>query len=253
MGVKSVNLISALENAINPKLASDLVNEFIQIRQDCKTSTFGRSAPGKFVETVVQTLQLLESGSFSQSPKVDEYLRNLDSSSSKLNDDLRITCARIARSCYTLRNKRNIAHKGSIVPNIYDLNYIYSSAQWIMSELVRQLLNHDVVAAAKIIEFIQIPVSPIVESLGDRKLVHGNYTVEHELIILLHSDYPIPVQPGEVLKSMDRRSKSSVYKSLRKLWRQKFLHKDSYGYLLTQEGYKYANIILLNSNEKSTR
>ena len=57
-------------------LAEDLVESYLTIRHDAATKTYGRAAPGKFVETVVQVLQYMATGSYDASPKVDDYLKS---------------------------------------------------------------------------------------------------------------------------------------------------------------------------------
>jgi len=175
-------LIDQLKKHLPPNLAAYIINSFLQIKSDVTTQTLERSAPGKFVETVVQILQFLDTGQFDEKPKVDEYLKNLESRSTNLPDDLRTTLARVARASYTLRSKRNIAHKGGVDPNIYDLRYLYAGAQWILSELIRQILSTDMADAGKLIEFIQIPISSVVEDIGDANssatlLSHAHPTV----------------------------------------------------------------------------
>src|ERR1700730_2952636 len=118
-------LASALSALIGPKLAGELVADFSKIRQDLATKTLERSSSGKFVETFVQCLQQIATGSYDPKPNVDDYLNRKAELESKLSDDLRICAARIARAIYTLRNKRNVAHKGQIDPNTIDLAFAY--------------------------------------------------------------------------------------------------------------------------------
>src|SRR5438046_900285 len=105
-------LVKALTETCPKNLSEELVDNFIQLRQDVATKTLGRSAPGKFAETFVQILQHLEKGKYETKPDVDDFLKNFESRSSTLDDGLRLCGGRIARAIYTLRNKRNIAHKG---------------------------------------------------------------------------------------------------------------------------------------------
>src|SRR5947199_397085 len=113
-------LIAALASIVPQTLARELVTDFIQIRQDYSTDILGRASPGKFVESFVQCLQHMSSGTYDVSPKVDHYLDKEVEKQTSLPDGLRICGARIARSMYTLRNKRNIAHKGQVDPNSFD-------------------------------------------------------------------------------------------------------------------------------------
>lgn len=242
--MKADSLLAELEKVISPELAKDLITEFMAIRYDCKTGTLGRGSVGKFVETVIQVLQAMETGKWDKKPDVDTYLRNLESRSSTLDDHLKIVCNRIARAIYALRNKRNIAHKGNINPNIYDLKYIYASAQWILTELVRQVIKTDINKAGAIIEFIQIPISTVVEEFGDRKTVFGSLSVEDELLILLHSYYPEYVTRISIRTSLDRRANSSISTGLTRLWKGKFVDKRDSTYKLTQPGFNRAEQIL---------
>src|SRR4029077_5412889 len=131
-------LIAALSSMLTSKLALELVEEFILIRQDFSTKTLGRSSPGKFVETVVQCLQQLASGSYDAKPDVEGFLHRRGENEANLSDDFRICAARIARSLYTLRNRRSIAHKGMVDPNSYDLAYLHHAASWLLAEFLRQ-------------------------------------------------------------------------------------------------------------------
>ena len=185
--MKSDELIKELKKSLYPQLAKDFVSEFVEIRNECKTNTLGKTSVGKFVET------------FDKKPSVDRYLRSIDSQNTNLNDDLKIVCSRIARAIYTLRNKRNIAHKGCVNPNIYDLKFIYASAQWILSEIVRQLITSDMELSGKMIEFIQIPVDSVVEEFESGKLIYGDLSVRDEILVLIHSYYPDFVNKKDII------------------------------------------------------
>jgi hypothetical protein len=117
----------------------------------------------------------------------------------------------------TYSNKRSIAHKGSVDPNTYDLKYIYTSSQWILSEIVRELITSDMNLAGRMIEFIQTPVSSIIEEFGNRKLVYGHLIAEKEIMVLLYSHYPEYASRKEISASLDRRSESTISNSLKKL------------------------------------
>ena len=92
--INSDELIQKLSNKLPDELARDLVNIFIQLKGDVATETLEKSSPGKFVETVVQVLQYIDENKYDESPKVDNYLKNLESQSKNLPDDLRITLTR---------------------------------------------------------------------------------------------------------------------------------------------------------------
>lgn len=234
-------LVAILTDAMPHKLAMDLTEEFLSLRQDVATETLGRSSAGKFVETFVQILQYLELGEFDTNPSVDNYLRKLESRNSKVGDDLRVCAARVGRAMYTLRNKRNVAHKGDVDPNKYDLHLLHNASQWILAELVRAVSDASMAASGKIIEQIQAPIGGLIEDFGEHKLVLEDLSTREELLVLLHSYYPDTVSVTQIDHSMSRRSNTTTRKVLRVLWREKVLEGDvKDGYRLTKRGFKEA-------------
>lgn len=239
--INSEELINKLSDKLPDKLATDLVESFIQLKRDVATETLERSSPGKFVETVVQVLQYIDEKKYDKKPEVDNYLKNLDSQPKNLPDDLRITLARVARASYTLRSKRSIAHKGEIDPNIYDLRFLFSASQWILSELVRQVLSGDMDTAGKIIELIQIPVSPIVEDFGERRLVLKAGTAEEELLTLLLSYLPEYINVSQIHVDMNRRARSTVSNVISSAYGKRYIEGNKQkGFKLTITGHRMA-------------
>ncbi len=233
-------LTAALTGLLGSTLASDLVADLIKIRRDCATRTLERAAPGKFVETFVQCLQYIHTGTYDPKPNVDDYLDKKVENTS-LPDGLRICAARVARSMYTFRNKRNIAHKNDVDTNIHDLAFTHQAAAWITAELLRNATGVSMQEAGALIELVQAPVGTLVEEIDGTKLVHADVTVREEILILLHSHYPDAVPVADVLRSLSRRSDNTVRKRLRELHAAKLAHGDAkLGYRLTQTGYAAA-------------
>lgn len=235
-------LEAALGAGLPQELARDLAVDFVQIRSDVATGTLGRAAPGKFVETVVQSLQSLENkGNYDKKPDVDEYLRKLESRSSQLGDGFRICASRVARAMYSLRNKRNIAHKGDVDASAYDLHFLYSGAQWILAELLADISDITGTEAARRISEVQMPVSDLVEVIEDRVIVHADMTVREEALVVLMTHCPTPVSAAEVIKSMNRRAARSVSNALAKLWRERYVERNEDNLLvLTAPGLREA-------------
>lgn len=238
------NLISALDKCIPSQLVHDLVDEFLAIRQDVATNTLGRTAPGKFVETLVQIMQFLDSGEYDAKPSVDEYLRNIESRNVQLDDGLRICAARVGRAMYALRNKRGIAHKG-LDPSSYDLRFLHSAAQWVLAELIRVVSNLSMEEAGKLVEQIQAPIDRLVEDFGKHRLVLKDLPTKKEILVLLHNHYPNTLTTEEIISSLNRRNPKTVRNMLSLLWKQKAIEliKTS-GYKLTQRGLSEAVAVI---------
>jgi hypothetical protein len=131
-------LEKALLAILHPKLAAELTSDFAKLRRDTATATLERASPGKFVETFVQCLQFMATGQFDAKPSVDDYLSKRAENEGSLPEGLKLCGARLARTIYTLRNKRHIAHKNPIDPNTFDLALAHEGAAWIMAELLRK-------------------------------------------------------------------------------------------------------------------
>ena len=57
-------LASALTGLLSQTLAEELAADFVKIRRDYATKTLERASPGKFVETLVQCLQYIDTGNY---------------------------------------------------------------------------------------------------------------------------------------------------------------------------------------------
>ena len=204
--------------------------------------TLGRSSVGKFVETMVQALQHLDSGTYAARPNIDAYLLGLDSSgASTLPDGLKIVAARVGRSMYTMRNKRNIAHKGGVDPSRFDLQYLVSAAQWVLAELIRAISGLPMQKAGALVEQISAPVGGLVQDFGDRHLVLIDLTIADEILVLLHNVHPASMTLTSLRKSLDRRDSGRVQVVTRSLWQTKHLEGTAAsGYRLTYKGFGHA-------------
>jgi hypothetical protein len=250
--VEKAALIDALAKKVPRNLAEDLVNEFVELRNDVATKTLGRSPSGKFVETIVQLLEFLETGSYSTPPNIEGYLKNVESRACPLDDGLRIVGARVARGMYALRSKRNILHKGNVDPNTYDLRYLLHGAQWLIAELLRNVSGLKMEESGQLIEMVYAPVGQLVQDTGFRKLVLvDKLTPSEELLLLLHSHYGKVTTPADVFNSMNRRDSKPVKNGLTALWKKKLIDgSDMEGWVLTTKGFDEAVKVTNKKNKK---
>lgn len=239
--MNEARLTSALEAYISPALAAEVSGDFCKLRQDCATGTLERATPGKFVESFVQCLQYLSTGQFDEKPDVDTYLNRKVENEVALPEGLRICGARLARTIYTLRNKRNIAHKNPVDPNRFDLALAHHGAAWIMAELLRNASGITMHEAGVLIELVQTPVGSLIEEIDGVRLIHADTSIRGELLILLHSHFPERVQMKDILATLRTRSSASVRNRLSELRTANLAHGDSkLGFRLTQTGFAAA-------------
>lgn len=239
--VDRVAIASVLAKSLPGNLCNDLLNDYLQIRQDVATRTIGRGAPGKFVETVVQCLEYLETGKYDKKPNVEKFLVSLESRPTKIRDDLKICVSRTARAMYALRSKRNIVHKGEVDPNSYDLRFLLSGAQWILAELVRVSGGVSMEDAGKAIDLINSPIGTLIEDVAGRRIVLADVSTPNEILLLLQSRYPDPQPLAAIVHSLNRRSEKSVGNSVRDIYAKKLIEGDTKnGYVLTRPGLESA-------------
>lgn len=241
--MNEARLARALTGLLGSTLAEELAHEFVRIRHDSSTGTLERASPGKFVETFVQCLQYLDARQYDAKPDVDGYLskhaENADPA--RVDEGLRICGARIARSIYTLRNKRNIAHKNPVDPNRFDLQFCHQGAAWIMAELLRHAGGLSMAEAGALIELVQAPVGTLVEEIDGTRLVHADVPIADEVLLLLHSHFPERATAAQIIDSLKARSSGSVRNVLSAMCIEKTLHRDpAQGYKLTRPGHDAA-------------
>ena len=233
-------LAAALAGLVGPILAADLSADLIKIRRDCATRTLERAAPGKFVETFVQCIQYIDTGTYDTKLNIDKYL-GTQVENSQLPDGLRICAARVARAMYAFRNKRNIAHKNAVDANTHDLAFIHQGAAWIAAELLRHATGVSMQEAGSLIELVQAPVGTLVEEINGTRLVHADVSIRTEILVLLHSYYPDTVTAETVNQGLCRRNGGTIRNRLRDLHAQKIVHGDTKsGFRLTRAGHAAA-------------
>ncbi len=234
-------LSRAIESLVGKTLAREIAADFLKLRCDVATGTLERASAGKFVESFVQCLQAMSSGKHSGAPSVDDYLKNQVENDTTLPDGLRLCGSRVARSIYTMRNKRNIAHKGEIDPNRIDLEFTHHSAAWIMAELIRCATGITMEQAGALIELVRVPVGTLVEEIDGVRMVHAKVSIRLEILLLLHSQYPTPVTLVQLVEWVGK-STAAIRARLSELRKQRLIVGNSNkGFKLTSTGYTTAS------------
>jgi hypothetical protein len=183
----------------------------------------------------------MTTGAHDEKPNVDDYLARRAENEAALPEGLRFCAARIARSMYTLRNKRNIVHANAVDPNMADLVYLHQSAAWILAEFIRNAAGITMEEAGAAIALLQVPVESLVEEIDGMRLVHADVSIRDELLILMHSAYPNRIALPDVLRSMNARNAGSIKNQLGALRTEKLVVGDAKaGYRLTQAGHAAA-------------
>lgn len=245
-----INLLGAL--GIPPEIADDLITYFLHLSDELRHKNLEKSSCGKFVETIVQMLQALDSNrkDYDKSVKnVDDQLRKYETKSiNGVPNESRVALLRVARSVYCLRSKRSIIHKNDIDPNQYDLNYIHDSAKWIVTELVRLATGKPMEEAKLLIEGVQRPVYPIIEEIMGRPLVlDTTVNMTEEALLVLFNEYTKEntMAYADEYTAMDRRKPGAIRTVMGRLKKSRLVEGDSQrGFRLTRTGVKAAVAVI---------
>ena len=95
--------------------------------------------------------------------------------------------------------------------------------------------------AGRLIALLQAPIGQLVEEIDGVRIVHGNVTLEEELLILLHSHYAEYVSMADIRATTKLRNSGSVGNKIRNLVAKKLVVGDTKkGYKLTRPGFDAA-------------
>ena len=233
-------LSDAIKSIVGKRLAHDITADFFNLRRDVATGTLERASAGKFVESFVQCLQQISCGCHSTTPIVDTYLNSRVENDTRLPDGLRLCGSRVARSIYTMRNKRNIAHKGEVDPNRIDLEFTYHGAVWIMAELIRCATGITMEEAGGLIRTVSAPVGTLVEEIDGVVLVHAKVPMRLEILLILHSRHPDSVTLVQLVDWIGKSSSATRSRLIELRKERLIIGENKTGFKLTSPGYALA-------------
>lgn len=187
-------LVSHLSN-LPPELVNRLQSEFQKLHQEyflCHWEPSQLDA-GRFAEIVLRILEYKSAGRFKpigvqiKRQPVARAIKN----NAALNESLRFHVLGLAELILDFRNKRNVAHPGTVIVNEMDAKFVLEAANWIVAELIRQETNlGPAEAQAEIHKIIERKV-PIVEEIGGRlKVLNPSLTAWAKILVICYQKYP---------------------------------------------------------------
>src|SRR3989338_11047756 len=209
------------------RLTSDIVGalqaEFQKLHQQY---FLGRWEPsqldaGRFAEIVMRILEYKNSGS-SYTP-IGVQLKRLVivaaiRKNTTLDESLRFHMLGLTELILDFRNKRNVAHPGTVNVNEMDATFVLQAANWIVAELIRletQMSPDD--AQAEIKKIIERKV-PIIEEIGGRlKCLNPKLGAKEKAMVFCYQKYPSEVSLDDLADWMGYSNNSVLGNELRGL------------------------------------
>ena len=137
-----LTISQCLELLYPPELVSAIVNSYREIEHNYRLEKWRTSElnAGHFVEAV---RRLLDNELFGTYTPLDQSIGSFNQGvlnryeSATGNESYRMIIPRTLYAMYCVRNKRGVGHISAISPSKMDASVIFSSAKWVLAELLR--------------------------------------------------------------------------------------------------------------------
>src|SRR3989338_2550195 len=231
------------------RLTSDIVGalqaEFQKLHQQY---FLGRWEPsqldaGRFAEIVMRILEYKNSGS-SYTP-IGVQLKRLVivaaiRKNTTLDESLLFHMLGLTELILDFRNKRNVAHPGTVNVNEMDATFVLQAANWIVAELIRletQMSPDD--AQAEIKKIIERKV-PIIEEIGGRlKCLNSKLDVKQKAIIFCYQKFPQIVSLNDIFDWTEYSNKGVLRRKLMELNTDSFIDFRNDQAVITKKGISW--------------
>ena len=162
-----------LSNDIDPAIVNEIFTEFSKLKaahfskDKVKTGIYS----GRFCEVIVAAIK-----NHYTNKKIDlnqisfDVFCNEIINYSKLDakdELLTLNVPLAAKSVYTVRSKKRIAHIKAFDPNLFDIDYVYLSCKWILSQLILLFAKIDEDDLYNMIEGIMEKDIPFIQEFED--------------------------------------------------------------------------------------
>lgn len=248
----------SLSTEIDLEIVEEMFNEFSKLKKahfskdKIKTGIFS----GRFCEIVVAAIK-----NHYTKKKIDINKINFDVFCNDLinhpkpyakDELLTLNIPLATKAIFSVRSKKRIAHIKSFDPNFFDIDYVYLSCKWILSQLILLFSRIDEKDLYNLIESIMEKEIPFIQEFEDGSflVLIESIDFKDELILTL---YKLSKRvSNEQLKSIIKLSYSSkitTYLSI--LEKKRFVHRNQEGSIITELGVSYVDGILMKRNTGS--
>ena len=243
-------LRSALSTNFPVAKVDEVLTYYEALRKDFRLDRYDSCLVngGKFTEAVLKCLHFLRTGNVVDSlgtGGAGEEIVQLGKATSTtvLNDIVRVIIPRILRVIYDFRNKRGGAHNSSFDPIKMDCALVIATANWVMEELTRLYLTNDEAAARVLVESLLVKDISLVEVIGeDRLILNTGLSARIQLEVLLYREYPIRCHIKELIHWVHNHSPENIRVTMRAMKQKNFVHETEEGWLLTENGIREAEM-----------
>lgn len=229
------------------KLAEALFFSFQKISEDFAAQKAVElfQNTGLFVESVLRMAEHFVLGG--HTPIGNKF--DVDASIEKLKkssgcDGLRIHAARLSRSIYDFRSRKNGVHLKAIDPKVIDANLIFNISTWILIEILRESGIKNPEETIKLLFTRKVPLVQTVDGL--LRTTNPKLLGTHRILILLYSA-PEGLTEDELFEGTKRKigNKNHLQKNLKNMDGNDLIHKRTDGkWVLFGQGFVSAEELI---------
>lgn len=206
-------------------LVTELESEFQKLHQQYYLGKWEPSQldGGRFAEHVFRYIEFKQNKTYTPIGSVLPRLSIFNSASQDvtLPESIRFHILKLADTILDFRNKRNVAHPGTIDVNEMDTTFVIQAANWIVAEFIRiEAQMTPVDAHSEIKKIIERKVPLIEEIDGRLKCLNPKLGAKEKVLVFCYQKYPQKITLDSLVDWMGYSNKSVLRTEL------KSLHKD---------------------------
>ncbi len=158
----------------------------------------------------------------------------------------------VAKSIYMLRNKKRVVHLKLIDPTYLDAHYCITAIDWIIAQLLTTSTDEaNEQEAWSLIQKITEEELPFMEIFEDGTVMiyPDDLSLKDRVLLVLYLKYPNRIPTNELLNTIIHEGKKeSIRATLSRLWKEKLIHRNEQGVILTKKGIRYVEEKILRRN-----
>jgi len=242
--------IDSIKDHLSKDIDLEIVNEIFNEFSKLKTAHFSKDKiktgiySGRFCEVIVAaiknhyTKKKIDLNKISFDVFCNEII-NYSKPDAK-DELLSLNIPLVAKAIYSIRSKKKIAHIKAFDPNFFDIDYVYLSCKWILSQLILLFAKIDEDDLYNIIESIMEKDIPFIQEFEDGSflVLIENVDFKDELLLILYK-FSKRVSNDQLKSQIKSKYSSKVTTYISLLEKKRFVHRNQEGSIITELGIKY--------------
>ncbi len=228
-----------------PELVDELLDCYVELRRNYYLGKYRPSEleGGRFSEVVVRLLQHQTTGRFTplgiRLPDFEAEVGRLRSlQTGQHHDSIRLHIPRSLQLILDVRNRRDVGHvSGDIDPNLPDATLVMTTANWVLTELLRLFYTSTLEEAQELVnEIVERRIPLVWEREGQLKVLNPKLSLRERTLALLYTRGPEGASDVDLATWLGVVNQKYFKKILRKLDLDVLIHRSGGNSFITPLG-----------------